>query len=543
MDSRATSGGAITTLALTLLMLGLAAVPATASSHGGVCEGYAGIVQELGRHPVHPANDKLTCAQLDQKLNHDRKGKKTHQEQLDSILEQRGLGHLAEKLWSAIKACDSDSVKPIEIKRGDKFEWMAAGEDKTKAFGPVCFDTKKDYSAFEITLTETEETQAKAECSLKVSGGACVGDPIVVDTSGSSPGVKVEAEGPGNTKTPDAPGTYTYTATAEAKGTKKVTTHTFVIPKICLNLAYRGMTSEEMDGDVDTCSESATVEVPDCQVSLALTADPVEIRRGQTVQVGVSGTYDDVSVAVKDKDGDEVPEVSAPGEVKFKKAGVYHVEATATRCQNLPGNCPQSKTEVTTVTVKPGWTFRFFGIRMYPDEGPFNEARIRPNGVSERSHLHLDGGVGGGAELEYHFNERVGLAASALYVPWESELFFDLDNDWESDEDDISMLAFLIGPNFHLTPGKKVDVYIGPFVGVADLGSTSYRVLGETQNRSFDADTLFGAQLGVDVPFGKGDWAAHFGVRYFDMTVELAEEGPEVAADPFSVEAGLAYKF
>ena len=528
-----------------LLAIGLVAVPA-ATANGQECQDYdrQHTVKRLGGSgAVHKGSNDLTCPQLDQKLDHDRRGSKTHRQQLESVLEERGLGDWTEELWSAIKTCDSGSVKEIKIQKGDELDWMTFDKNNTKTFGPVCFDTKKDYAAFEITLSETEETPAEAECSLKVSGGACVGDPFVVDTSGSSPGVKVEAKGPGNTEKPDAPGTYSFTATAEAQGTKEVTTHTFVIPKVCLNLAYGGMTVEKMDGAVDTCSESASVEVPDCQVSLALTADPLEIRRGQEVQVGVSGTYDDVAVTVKDEDGDEVPGVSAPGAVKFKKAGVYQIEATATRCNDLKETCRQSKTETTSVKVKPGWTLRFFPLRMYPDEGPFLESRIRPNGVSERSHLHLDGGVGGGAEIEYHFNERVGLAGSVLYVPWESELFFDLDNEWESAEDDISMLAFLIGPNFHLTPDKKVDLYFGPFVGVVDLGSTSYQVLGETQRRSFDADTVFGAQLGLDVPFGKGDWAAHFGVRYFDMTIETGEEGPEVAADPFSVEVGLAYKF
>ena len=539
MYSRATSVGAIrNTLALTLLALGLAAVPAVASSHEKVCEGYGQKqkISRLGGGNSFTKTPVSSPADLKRQLDE-------HRAEIEALMAEKGLGHLTDALYQAVVSGDGLSERDLE--RGEVFEWMAYRKRGAAASaGPMCFAAKKSYSAYVVELKEEHEMKAEAKCQLNVSGGACVGDPFVVDTSGSSPGVKVEVEGPGNSKTPDAPGTYAFTATAEAQGTTKVTTHSLVIPKICLNVAYGGMSTEEIPGAVDTCSETATVDVADCEVSLTLTADPPEIRRGQKIQVGVSGTYDDVTVVVNDQDGNEVPGLSAPGEVKFRKAGVYQIEATASRCDDLPAKCRQSKTEVTTVTVNPGWTFRFFALRMYPDEGPFETSTIRPNGVSERSHLHLHGGVGGGAELEYHFNNRVGLAGSILYVPWESELFFDLDNEWEAAEDDISMLAFLIGPNFHLTPDKKVDVYVGPFLGIVDLGSTSYRVLGETQNRSFDADApVFGAQLGVDVPFGKGDWAVHFGARYLAMQVEMGEDGPEVDADPFSVEVGLAYKF
>jgi hypothetical protein len=538
MHRRAMSGRTLrNNFALTLLALGLAAVPAAASSQEKVCEGYdrKQQVSRLGGRNAFTKTPVASPADLKRQLDE-------HRAEVEALMAEKGLGHLTDQLYEAVVSGNGLSERDLE--RGETFEWMVYRKRGTATTtGPVCITTKKSYSAYVVELKETDESMAKAKCQLEVSGGACVGDPFKVDTSGSSPGVKVEAQGPGNSKTPDAPGTYAFTATAEAQGTKKVTTHTLVIPKICLNVAYGGSVTTEMAGPVDTCSERKTVNVPDCQVSLSLTADPPEIRRGHSVQVGVSGTYDEVAVTVKDHDGNEVPGLSAPGTVRFKKAGVYQVEATASRCNDLPDRCRQTKTEVTTVTVKPGWTFRFFALRMDPDEGPFQTSTTRPNGVNERTHLHLDGGVGGGAELEYGFNDRIGLAASVLYVPWGSKFFFDLDDEWEAAEDDISMLAFLIGPNFHLTPAKKVDFYLGPFVGVVDLDSTSYRVLGETQNRSFDADTVFGAQLGLDVPFGKGDWAAHFGVRYFNMTVQIDGNGPEVDADPISAEAGLAYKF
>ncbi len=531
-------------LALTLLAIGLAAVPAAAAGDE-VCEGYnrKQRISRLGGRAAVSRTPVKSPADLKAQLEE-------HRAEVEALMAEKGLSHLTDALYAAVAGGDGLSERDLE--RGEVFEWMAYRKrGKATSYGPMCVAAKKTYDAYVVEVTEAKEHAVTADCALKVSGGACVGDPFVVDTGGSSEGVKVEMSGPGGSeKAPAAPGTYTFTATAAAQGSKKVTTHSFVIPKICLNLAYSGMSSAEMDGPKDACTESAEVEVADCEASVAITADPAEVRRKDPIQVDVSGTHDDVTVTFKDQDGNAaealdsggnaVSELKGSGSISFKKAGTYTLTADASRCD---GRCRQTATAETMVKVKPGWTARFFGVRIDPDEGPFRESSTRPDGVSERSHLHLDGGVGAGVEIEYQFNDRVGLAASAIFANLGSELFFDLDDEWESDEDDISFLSFLVGPNFHLTPDKKADLYLGLFVGLVDLGSTSYQVLGETQRRSFDADTVFGAQLGVDIPIGQGDWAVNLAARYMDMTVETGEEGPEVAADPLVLQAGFSYKF
>ena len=547
-------------LALTILSACLFAAAAAASSHETVCEGFdrKHRISRLGgraafsRTPVTSPADLL--AQLEE-----------HRAEVEALMAERGLGHLVADLYAAVKSGEGLSERNLE--RGEVFEWMAFRKRRgPETAGPLCVSARKTYDAYVIEVAEVENHPAQAKCELKATGGACVDEPISVDAGGSSAGVVVEMSGAGGTKTvisggattwegtAPSPGAYGFTARAEAQGTKTVTTHTFVIPKICLNLAYEGDETEEQTGDTDTCSATAQVDVKDCAVSVTLSADPLEVKRRESIQVDVSGSYDSVSVTFKDKDGEAaeaydaggnpISELTASGPISFRKPGTYTLEATAQRCQDLPEVCRKTATGgPVDVEVSGRWTARFFGLRLDPDEGPFRESLIRPDGVRESSHLHLDGGVGVGAGLEYHFNPRIGLEGSLLYVPLETELFFDLDDEWESGEDDMDLLAFLIGPNFHLTPDKKVDFYVGLFVGAVDLGSTSYRLLGETQNRSFDADTVFGAQLGLDIPFGSAGWAVHLGARYMDMTVETAEEGPEVAADPLSFEVGFAYSF
>lgn len=540
-------------------LFALAAVPEV-SAQGAVCEGYdkKQKIHRLGGGNAFTRTPVSSPGDLYNQLEANRAA-------IEAIMTEKGLGHLTDDLFAAIQS--GKGLSERDLARGEVFEWMVFRKRGAPAtYGPMCVATKKSYSSYEVAIQEVEDHPAEAVCKLSVTGGACVEDEIRVDAGGSSDGVMVEMSGPGGSKKvvsggattwqglPPAPGAYTFTAQAEARGTRKVTTHTFVIPKICLNLAYTGSTTEEKPGELDTCSADAKVDVADCSVSLTLSADPLEAKRRETFEVDASGDFDSVVITFEDEDGNPaeardadgnpISELDGSGAVSFRKAGTYTLKGAATRCADLPGKCPKKAVSDTTIQVKGGyWTARFFGLRLDPDDGNIDRRLIRPDGLSERSLLSLDSGVGGGAGLEYHFNDRVGLEGTVLFVPLGSQLFFDIGVDWAEDEDDVEMLAFLIGPNFHLTPNSRVDFYIGPFVGAADLSSTTYRVLGEAQNRSFDADTLFGVQLGLDIPFGDAGWAFHLGARYFDMTIETEEEGAEIAADPLGFEAGFAYSF
>ncbi len=545
--------------ALTILAMALFAAAPAALADETICEGFdrKSRIYRLGGRAAFAKPTITSPGEL-------KEGLEKHRAEIEQIMAERGLGHLTDALYTA--AASGDGLSERNLERGEVLQWMAYRKrGKGVTHGPMCVAAKKSYGAYVIEVHEVEEMPAKAKCAVKASGGACADDKIMVDAGGSSDGVAVEMSGPGGAKKiisggstswegMAGPGKYTFTAKAEAQGSKKVTTHTFLIPKACLNLAYSGMETKEMAGETDSCSATADIEVADCAVSVDLSVDPAEVRRRESIQVNVSGTYDDVSVTFKDEDGNPVEarnadgnpisELSGSGAISFNKAGTYSLEASATRCNDLPEACRKTATAgPAEVDVRGRWIARFFGIRLDPDDGSIDQSRIRPDGLSERSVLKLASGVGAGAGLEYLFNERVGLEGSVIYVPLGSDFFFDIGVDWAADDDDVDMLAFLIGPNFHLTPDKKADFYIGPFVGIADLSSASYQVLGETQNRSLDADTVFGVQLGLDIPFGDGGWAVHLGARYFDMTVETDEEGPEIAADPLGVEVGFSYSF
>ncbi|MEM7350028.1 MAG: outer membrane beta-barrel protein [Acidobacteriota bacterium] len=526
-------------------LLGLGSV-AEASSSEKYCDGYDR-KQRIGRLGGRTAFSKTPvtspadlAAQLDE-----------HRSEIEAIMAEKGFGHLTEALYKAVHS--GEGLSERDLVRGEVFDWMTFRKRKgPETYGPMCFNARKAYDAFVIEVKEEKPHPATAKCSLTATGGACVENEIKVNAAGSSKGVEVTMSGPGGSQKiisagktswsglPSAAGTYTFTAKASATGSKTVTTHTFVIPKACLNLAYTGSETEEMEGAVDSCEQKATVKVDECKPHCALEVSPTEVQRKENVTIDVSGKWDSggIKVDVTDPKGNVTTLTDFPATMTPRKRGVYQVMGTAT---NSAGEA-SCKSQFEVVKPESAWTARFFGLKLNPDDESIFASSLRPNGVSERTKVALDGGEGGGVGLEYHFNPRVGLEGSVLFAQLGSKFILDLDNDWEQDEDDSSFLAFVIGPNFHLTPDKRVDFYIGPFIGIVDIDDATYNALGETHRRSFDADTVIGLQLGLDIPFGDAGWAFHLGGRYMDLSVEV-DNGPEIGADPLLFEAGFAYKF
>ncbi len=464
-------------IALVVLVLGTFVAVPTVMAEDEVCEGFPEKTQRIGRLGGPQAFSKTTAntpAELLQQLE-------ANKEVIGSLLGDRGLGNLTDDLISAVRS-GKLSERPLE--RGEVFKWMAwRKRSGPVTSGPLCLVAKKTYEAYEIQVEEeTGMKAAKAVCSLRADND---GEKMSVDASGSSPGVEVTMSGPGGTKKvisggstswegmAEAPGDYTFTAKAEAQGTKTVTTHTFVIPKICVNLAYSGQTTADQPGDTDTCTETA-------RITVAAAPPP------------------------------PTPPVVPPMDVDTD----------------------------TTSSMDGRWTFRGFLASLATDDDMIMTNVLRSNGVSERTKLRFDGGQGLGAGLEYHFNDRVGLEGGLLWADLDSSFILDLDNDWERDTDGSSLLVLTVGPNFHLTPGRKVDFYIGPFLGYSDVGDATYQALGETIRRDFGDDFMFGAQIGLDISFGDGPAGLHLGGRYLDLAA-----AQDIGIDPLIGEVGFFYHF
>jgi outer membrane protein W len=233
-----------------------------------------------------------------------------------------------------------------------------------------------------------------------------------------------------------------------------------------------------------------------------------------------------------------------------KHSGTYTVELTAD-----DGVCPENKaTASATVAVAPfgdtaRWTFRAFGA--YVRASADSAERLSSTATDYRQKINLGAHHGGfGAGFEYrplHVCDlsRWGIALDAISSELDSHLLADRSNAWGRAQDSVSFTPVLLSLNYHLTPGKPVDVFLGPSIGYAFLDSVTFNTLGTSYREKFDDDFTYGVNLGIDVPFGtEHNYAFTAGLRQ----LFLKAKGSGTLSHSFDVNptiatAGFAFRF
>ena len=100
----------------------------------------------------------------------------------------------------------------------------------------------------------------------------------------------------------------------------------------------------------------------------------------------------------------------------------------------------------------------------------------------------------------------------------------------------------MVMPNFHLLGCCTTDLYLGPFIGYGGLADPNYWALGHHFHADFSGDFVWGAQLGLDVPFKPTlDRGFHAGVRWLNLSQDT--DAGSIDIDPLLVEAGLFFRF
>lgn len=533
------------TSVIATLLVAVGTVPA-ALADDAVCQDFAK-PQRIGMLGGPQAFSKTAVASPGDLLEKLR----THRGELEALLQSRGVGHLYGPIVKAVETGQGLSERNLE--RGEVFEWMIYRKTSGPVVaGPLCFAATKTYDAYVIEVTDETMEASDARCEIRAQC-TFADQEMSADASGSSSGVEVTMSGPGGAKKvisggattwkglPPGPGDYTFTATAQVEGKKMVTTHTFVVPKVCFNMAYEGKKTHEAMGEANTCTKEAKVTCQDPKPHCELSA-PAQVTAKEAFRVDASGKYDSLEARVdgadmRDETGKRLSSFQPPATISIRKAGTYTITGTATNRAGT-ATCTTS-IEVLKPPVSP-WTVRGFGLSLGTTDDEVFHSSFRPNGVNERSGLTLGSGEGLGLSLEKHFSDRIGLEAALLWADLDALLILDLDEAWGHDEESADFTAITVGPNFHLTPGKRVDFYLGPFVGWASLDDPTFNVLGETHSRKFGDDFVFGGQVGADIGFG-GAWGLHLGVRYIDLTTGDGDNKLDV--NPLIGEAGIFFRF
>lgn len=461
----------------------------------------------------------------------------------------------------------------VALTQGSRLQWMIfRGRLSGRALlgtGPYCVATPEPYMAWGLEVVKTERvgcetkrttwefaipeacanlslvgrreeskpyTPPGAECSLEVER-MCEAGAIKVDASGSSAGVKVTMNG--------RPVSLGQNLMAQVPDPDPFSSADFMATVELADECARPR----------TCSKKASLPAetpPQCTLTV-----PEKVTLCETFPVGMAGHWQSGEVEVTNEAGETVATLSGPfpTELALCEPGTYTLTGTAgTSCGS------ETCTALVEVPRRSRWTLRGYPVFFLGDDVSSQLKTTRVNDdddLVERFDLSIESGNGLGVAAEYRFRDRVGLEVGFMAAQIDTDFRVEQALLWGGQalyeetavvDEEIDVQAFTLGLNFHLTPNRPADFYVGPVAGVADIdGSFPLRFLPQddlTQNRTLrrkSSESFFGAQLGLDIPFNnRSRWAFHLGVMYID----LSSDGPggEVDLGPWVARGGLAFR-
>lgn len=554
--------------AIALLMVLAPTLSAPVEAQGPVCEGYSGksLIRGFGgparfsKQPVTSPDDLLRFL-------------RDHESEVRSVMESQGVGDLTDDLLHAVET--GQGLSERNVRPGEKYEWMAfRKKGQPVVIENTCFSPRKGktYDAYVVELYEEGEptgpecnqvttthydfvmpkicvnlalTNVRREtetlppipppvCELTASRSGDPSRQISVDATGSSEEVAVTLDG--ETILPAGASPKTWSGRDENPYQEVVA-------------VARGE-NQDRCGRTQRCEETVRLE-PYVRPSCVITIDPEgELSAGQDFTLNVDGDWRANGLEVTVRRGDRVVrEISHDStgplsEEMSLRPGDYVIEGVATNVIDDEATCQAE------VAVRSRWKIRPHATYWDLDDDLIMFTGTNAVGAPVREKFQLGDGFGFGVGLEYYFTDRVGLEGELEVAEIDSTFLFDLGNDWELDEDDAETFGLFLGPNFHLTPNRNVDFYLGPLVGLVDVGSVDFETLGVNTEASVDSEFVWGARVGLDVPFAaESPWAFNASARWLDFSPEITLSNSAIVetfdrdVDPITLSVGLAYSF
>ena len=188
------------------------------------------------------------------------------------------------------------------------------------------------------------------------------------------------------------------------------------------------------------------------------------------------------------------------------------------------------------------WEVRAYGLGLYPSG---DDVRNEIGGGSAT--FGISGGTGFGVDLEYLLTPAIGLEAALMLGDYEADFRLDTPAGPLHDSEDISTDVISLGANYHFTPDRRADLFVGIMVAMSTFDGVVFLTeQGLREKRPFDDDVGAGAKLGVALPFGADTrWSFNAQVRYLViiMEAESASGGRDLDVDPFIPSLGIGYRF
>jgi opacity protein-like surface antigen len=191
--------------------------------------------------------------------------------------------------------------------------------------------------------------------------------------------------------------------------------------------------------------------------------------------------------------------------------------------------------------AEPGWTVRLSGAWVRPSvDLPAVDSAVPVDASSNDA-------LGAGVGVEYRLHPWVGLGVDAFYARPDMVLEADFPGGRRRVTDGLGFMPFSLGPVFHLTPGKTVDLTFSAVVGLIDYGDLRFAVDTAELRLKGGRDVGWGLGAAVDIHPSGSNWALHAGVRRYESDPEFTnlDNGAKARAtfNPVVVTLGIGYRF
>ncbi|HVS65700.1 MAG TPA: hypothetical protein VMT85_19590 [Thermoanaerobaculia bacterium] len=477
--------------------------------------------------------------------------------EIRTLLGQVGFQGNPDDLFAAVRS--GEGVTRTSVPVGTRMGWMFfRRRDQPIVKMDACWAGKEAFAGYQITfasdgveysmvapdvcgnlmlLGQRDLPEIQPTCRIQVSHRC---ESFTVDATGS------EAETVLLEVTPPSGAPQTFRSeggnlTWSFDGPDREGTYTFTV--IGRNQGRRGNQLE--------CRVEDTVTLDIGEPSIDLTASATDVVVRDEVQITAAPQVDEcaeiTAVAIDSR------AVFPPYQTQssWDRPGTYTVQGLVT------DDLGQTATDEVTINVtRPPtqWTLRPFVGRMDTDD----EVRQAWEGGDIRRNWLLDGGVALGAQAEVKFREWLGLGFGAMLHRHELHFMFDTPTAWLMDDDDLDGFTLFAGPLFHVTPQRRVDIFLGPLIAYTDWQGVDLDIgtvpdddrFSSRVSASFDSEVTLGFQVGVDIPFGESRWGLYAGLLYFEVDAE-ADDDPDfpfpdaftLGVDPVSLNLGLSFDF
>jgi outer membrane protein len=188
------------------------------------------------------------------------------------------------------------------------------------------------------------------------------------------------------------------------------------------------------------------------------------------------------------------------------------------------------------------WQIRFSVVSIDP-----SGTSVRVAETGESISYNSSSGTGLGVELEYRASRRLGIDFGVLSASPGIDVEVGVDPFTIGASGDLSTTPIFAGLNFHLTPGSRFDLYLGPLLAYVRYGGFKLAAgPGLVETFTTEDDFGFGGVVGLDIGLGDSRWLFSAAVRYIDTSLEAASSdgGPGTTdIDPTIYSVGVGFKF